>query len=53
MSDYRAPTQDMKFVIDEIAGLDSIAGLPGYEDASSELVEAVREEAAVLAHEVF
>ena len=53
MSDYLAPTQDMQFVIEEIAELESIAALPGYEDASSELVEAVLEQAGKLAGEVF
>ena len=45
MSDYYAPIQDMQFVIDEIAGLDSIAKLPGFEDATPDLVEAVLEQA--------
>ncbi len=53
MSDYLAPTQDMQFVIEEIAELESIAALPGYEDATSELVEAVLEQAGKLAGEVF
>ena len=53
MSDYIAPTRDMQFVIDEIANLDSISSLPGFEDATSDLVEAVLEQAAVLANEVF
>jgi len=53
MSDYVAPLQDMQFVIEEIAELESIAALPGYEDATSELVEAVLEQAGKLAGEVF
>ncbi len=53
MSDYYAPTQDMQFVIDEIADLDSISKLPGFEDATPELVAAVLEQAGVLASEVF
>ncbi len=53
MSDYLAPTREMQFVIDEIAELESIASLPGYEDATSELVEAVLEQAGKLAGEVF
>ena len=53
MSDYVAPTQDIQFVIEEIAELESIAALPGYEDATSELVEAVLEQAGKLAAEVF
>ena len=53
MSDYHAPTRDMQFVINEIAGLDEIASLPGFEDATADLVEAVLEQAGVLANEVF
>ncbi len=53
MSDYIAPTQDMQFVIEEIAGLDSISSLSGFEEASADLVEAVLEQAGVLANEVF
>jgi len=53
MTDYNAPVQDMQFVIDEIAGLDSISNLPGFEDATPDLVEAVLEQAGVLANEVF
>ena len=34
MPEYIAPTQDMQFVIDEISGLESIARLPGFEDAT-------------------
>ena len=53
MADYSAPTQDMQFVIEEIAGLDAITALPGFEDASADLVEAVLEQAAKFAAEVF
>ena len=53
MSDYTAPIHDMKFVIDEIASLDSISSLPGFQDATPDLVEAVLEQAGVLANEVF
>jgi len=52
MSDYQAPVKDMMFVINELAGLDQITKLPGFEDATSELVEAVLEEASQLAAEV-
>ncbi len=53
MPDYIAPTRDMQFVIDEIAGLESISKLPGFEEATPDLVEAVLEQAGVLANEVF
>jgi alkylation response protein AidB-like acyl-CoA dehydrogenase len=52
MSDYQAPVKDMLFVINELAGLAEIAKLPGFEEATAELVEAVLEEAAQLAAEV-
>ena len=53
MSDYFAPLKDMQFVIDEIAGLESIARLPVFEEATPALVEAVLEQAGILANEVF
>ncbi len=43
----------MQFAIGEVAGLDSLAQLPGFEDATADLVEAVLEQAGVLASEVF
>ena len=52
MSEYRAPVKDMGFVINELAGLEQIAALPGYEEATPDLVEAVLEEAGQLASEV-
>jgi acyl-CoA dehydrogenase len=42
----------MQFVIDEIAGLEEISKLPGFEDATSDLVGAVLEQAGLLASEV-
>ncbi len=53
MPDYYAPLQDMQFVINEIAGLDAIAALPEFEEASPDLVEAVLEQAGIFASEVF
>ena len=52
MPDYRAPVKDMRFVINELAGLQQIAALPGFEEATPDLVEAVLEEAGALATEV-
>jgi 3-(methylsulfanyl)propanoyl-CoA dehydrogenase len=49
---YLAPTRDMRFVIEELAGLDDLAALPGYEEVTPDLVEAVLEEAAKLAGEL-
>ena len=32
MSDYHAPIEDMRFVMDELANLPDIARLPGFEE---------------------
>src|SRR5690348_11461690 len=52
MTTYIAPLRDMNFVIRELAGLPQLATLPGYEEATPELCEAVLGEAAKLASEV-
>ncbi len=52
MIPYSAPIDDMRFVLNRLVGLDRIAALPGYEDVSPDLVEAVLEEAGKLASEV-
>jgi 3-(methylthio)propanoyl-CoA dehydrogenase len=43
---YRAPTKDMLFVMQHLAGIDAVAQLPGYEDAGLETAQAVLEECA-------
>ncbi|MDR2837059.1 MAG: acyl-CoA dehydrogenase C-terminal domain-containing protein [Azonexus sp.] len=52
MSDYRAPTQEMRFVMEEIAQLGEIARLPGFEEATPDLVSAIVDEAGRFASEV-
>ena len=52
MSDYSAPIADMQFVLRAVVGLDEIAGLPGYEETTPDLVDAVLEEAGRLAKDV-
>ena len=49
MSQYVAPLKDMRFVLNELAGLGEVAKLPGYEDASPETVDAILEEAGKFA----
>jgi len=43
---YTAPVKDMLFVMKELAGLDQVAALPGFEEAGYETAQAVLEEAA-------
>src|SRR5579885_3552780 len=45
MSDYVPPIQDMRFALNEIAGLAEIARLEGYEAAEPTLIDQVLEEA--------
>ncbi len=52
MTTYIAPTLEMQFVLNELAGLDTVNTLPGFEEATPDLVDAVLEEAARLASEV-
>jgi alkylation response protein AidB-like acyl-CoA dehydrogenase len=49
---YAAPLADMRFVLEEVAGLEEVARLPGYEAASPDLVEAILGEAGKLAETV-
>ena len=46
MSTYTAPLKDMKFVLNELAGLAEVAKLPGCEEATPDTVDAILEEAA-------
>ena len=52
MSNYVAPVKDMLFAMNELAGLQEIVGLPGNEEVSTDLVEAILEEAGKFATEV-
>ena len=49
---YTAPIKDMLFVLKELAGLDEVARLPGFEDAGIDTAQAVLEESAKLCEEV-
>ena len=49
MSEYQAPLKDIRFVMQDLAGLDHIVSLPGYEEATPDVVDAILEEAAKFA----
>src|SRR5678809_1801966 len=46
---YVAPLKDMRFVLNELAGLTEVAKLPGYQDATPDTVDAILEEASKFA----
>ena len=52
MSSYNAPIRDMQFVMRELADLEAVAALPGCEDASPDVVDAILEEAGKFANGV-
>lgn len=46
MTEYRAPTRDMAFTLQQVAGFSEMAKACGYEDATDDVVAAILEEAA-------
>ena len=52
MSEYLAPLREMRFVMQELAGLDQVVSLPGYQEAAPDVVDAILEEAAKFSGEV-
>ncbi len=51
MATYKAPLREYKFILHEVLGVDDIASLPGYEDATPEIFDAVLEEAGKFCEE--
>ncbi|MTJ80116.1 MAG: acyl-CoA dehydrogenase [Telmatospirillum sp.] len=52
MTTYTPPLKDMEFVLRNLAGLDDITRLPGFEECSTDLVGSVLEEAGRIASDV-
>jgi alkylation response protein AidB-like acyl-CoA dehydrogenase len=52
MSVYQAPLTDMQFVLQELAGMDAVGKLPGFEEATPDVAAAILEEAAKFATNV-
>jgi len=52
MTVYQAPLRDIRFVLNELLGVEQLAALPGYEEASADLIDQVIEEGARLAENV-
>lgn len=52
MSEYIAPLKDIRFAMQELAGLEQVVALPGCEEASSDVVDAILEEAARFSGEI-
>ena len=52
MSTYAAPLRDMRFALRDLAGLEEVIALPGWQDVTPELVDAVLTEAAKFAQDI-
>ncbi len=52
MTSYTAPQRDMQFVLHEFLEVGQLTELPGYEEATSDVIDAIINEAAKVAEEV-
>ncbi len=52
MAEYVAPLKDMQFVLKHVVGLDQVNELPGWEEVTDDVVDAILEEAGKVASEV-
>lgn len=50
---YKAPLENMKFVLHDVLGASSLSELPGYEEATSDLLNQIMESGAQVCEEVF
>ena len=49
---YNAPVKDFKFVLNDLLGLDKMTNMPGFEDATPDMIDAILEEGGKLMSEV-
>jgi len=49
---YKAPVKDMRFVLERVIGMEEVARLPGYEDATPDIVAAILDEAGKFSADV-
>jgi alkylation response protein AidB-like acyl-CoA dehydrogenase len=52
MPAYKVPTDNINFVLNEVLGMEKISALPGYEDATPDIISQVLEEGAKICEQV-
>jgi len=52
MPTYKAPVEDVQFLLNDVFHLERYGNLPGFSDASPDIVAAILEEAAKFSEEV-
>jgi alkylation response protein AidB-like acyl-CoA dehydrogenase len=52
MATYKVPLKDMRFVLNEVIDVSRVSTLPGYADATPDLIDAILEEGAKLCENV-
>ncbi|MGH1483235.1 MAG: acyl-CoA dehydrogenase C-terminal domain-containing protein [Geminicoccales bacterium] len=52
MTEYAAPQRDMQFILHELLNVEQLTKLTGYEEATTDVIDAIIEESAKVAEEV-
>ncbi len=52
MTEFQAPLEEIRFVVNHLAGFEQVAGLPGCEDVDADLADAILEEAGKFATDI-
>ena len=52
MPTYKAPVEDVQFLLNDVFHIERYGNLPGFSDASPDIVAAILEEAAKVSEEV-
>ncbi|OUR75310.1 acyl-CoA dehydrogenase [Alphaproteobacteria bacterium 46_93_T64] len=49
---YNAPVKDIKFVLNDLLGVDKMSNMPGFEDATPDMIDAILTEGAKIVEDV-
>ena len=49
---YNAPVKDIKFILNDLLGVDKMSNMPGFEDATPDMIDAILTEGAKIVEDV-